>query len=107
MNEPSETLPKAINGSGPRPAPYLQTARGARRDSHARDRWDALSEKERAQIRRHVTRLFEIKGLSDVSVAELLTALGSAGILALWGPSPDDDIEGPEPWSDGGGEDGQ
>lgn len=72
----------------PRPSlyGYYQTRIGQRRDALAREAWAELAEKRRVRIRRSVPRLYEIAGISDLGVAELLVALGEAGILALWGP---------------------
>lgn len=79
-----------------RPAriPYLQRlAASRRRDERARDAWDALTEKGRSQIRRAVPRLYEVYNLGDLGVAELLVALGEAGILKAWAPLPGDVFE--------------
>lgn len=77
----------------PKPVRPPQPPAAVERDAAARHAWAELSERERAEIRRAAPRLYELNHLGDVSVAELLFALGQAGYLralaeALSSPAP-------------------
>lgn len=78
---------------------YMQKlAASRRRDAVGRFAWSELSEKERAEIRHAVPRLYEVHNLGDIGVAELLYALGMAGVLDKLGVEGAEGADKPVVW---------
>lgn len=76
--------------------PSPQSPAGRFRDQAARFAWHELPKREKEVIRLACLDLYDVHLMGDTSVAELLFALGHAGILALLGPGEEGEV-GPGP----------